>query len=170
MFLIASLAALPACKKSDEAGVAALAELRNAEGVVVGEATFEETDGGVKIRFEGRNLPPGPHGFHIHEHGDCTPPGFESAGDHFNPTSAQHGLRDPAGPHAGDLPNLEVADDGSVVVEVVAHNLTLAQTGEMSLLSGDGTALVIHAEADDQITDPAGAAGPRIACGVIRSR
>lgn len=158
------LLASPACKRDDASVVATL---RNADGGPVGEATFEEVDGGVKIRFEGDNLPPGAHGFHIHEHGKCEAPSFESAGGHFNPTDARHGLASPNGPHVGDLPNLEVEVNGRVVTEVIARGATLDSSGENSLLAGDGTALVVHAGEDDQMTDPAGNAGDRIACGVI---
>jgi superoxide dismutase, Cu-Zn family len=167
--LIISLAALPACRR-DMGAREGVAELRDADGGVVGVAILQEVDDGVRINFSGTNLPPGPRGFHIHETGECTPPTFESAGEHFNPTDAGHGLADPEGPHVGDLPNLVVAADGTVEVTVVASGATLADTGELSLVAGDGTALVIHAEADDQITDPAGGAGDRIACGVIRRR
>jgi len=162
-----SLVALPACKR-DEGG--AVAELRNPQGATVGEATLEEVEDGVRIRFEASDLPPGPHGFHIHETGDCTAPTFESAGGHFNPTNASHGLEDPDGPHLGDLPNIEVGVNGMVTVDVIARGVTLADTGETSLLAGDGTALVVHADPDDNVTDPAGNAGDRIACGVISPR
>lgn len=170
VFLLAVFAALPACKRTGIGSAGAVAEMRDANGVVVGHATFEAVDGGVEIHFEGENLPPGPRGFHIHEVGDCTPPTFESAGDHFNPGQAEHGLQNPAGPHAGDLPNLEVADDGTVVLDAIAKGVTLDATGERSLLSGKGTALVIHAGRDDQRTDPSGGSGDPIACGVIRGR
>lgn len=166
--LIISLAALPACR--DRTAQEAVAELRNAEGEVVGTAIMQEVEEGVQIAFTAMNLPPGPRGIHIHETGECVPPGFESAGPHFNPTDASHGLADPEGPHLGDLPNLVVEPDGTAEVTFVAQRANLAAMGERSLLAGDGTALVIHAEPDDQITDPAGGAGERIACGVIRRR
>jgi Cu-Zn family superoxide dismutase len=149
--------------------VSATAELRNSEGEVIGEATFEEVDTGVRIQFEGENLPPGLHGFHIHENGECSPPGFESAGDHFNPTHTQHGLQSPEGPHAGDLPNLDVDENGTARMDFVASGLSLDATSERSLMTGNGTALVIHETQDDQVTDPSGNSGARIACGVIRA-
>lgn len=165
-----SLAALPGCKKSDEGAGGPTAELRNAAGEVVGEATFERVDNGVRIQFEGKNLPPGTHGFHIHENGECTPPTFETAGNHFNPTAAQHGLQNPQGPHGGDLPNLEVDANGTGRMDYVAKDLTLEPSGDRSLVAGNGTALVIHESADDQVSDPSGNSGGRIACGVIRAR
>lgn len=168
--IVTVLAALPACKKGDEGTASAVAELRDDAGGVVGEATFEQVDGGVRIQFEGENLPPGTHGFHIHENGECTPPTFESAGEHFNPTAAQHGLQNPEGPHGGDLPNLEVDVNGTARLDFIATGVTLDATSEKSLLAGNGTALVIHAGQDDQVTDPSGDSGARIACGVIRAQ
>lgn len=165
--LIVSLVALPACKR--ETGEV-VAELRNPAGATVGEATLEAVEDGVRIRLEGSDLPPGSHGFHIHENGECTPPTFESAGGHFNPTNASHGLEDPAGPHLGDLPNIEVGVNGTVTVDVIARGVTLAETGETSLVAGNGTALVVHAQPDDNVSDPSGNAGDRIACGVITQR
>ena len=119
------------------------------------------------IKVNAKDLPEGPHGFHFHEVGNCEVPDFESAGGHFNPTEADHGLEQDNGPHAGDLPNLEVGEDGIVDEEFVAEHVTL-KTGEVnSLLQEGGTALVIHAEADDGTTQPSGNSGDRIVCGVI---
>jgi superoxide dismutase, Cu-Zn family len=169
--LIVSSMSLSACRRAEDKDARqAVAELRNSEGAMVGQATFEEVDQGVRVVFEGYNLPPGTRGIHIHEVGQCDPPSFESAGDHFNPTQAAHGLEDPAGPHAGDLPNLVVAENGTATLTAVAGGATLETTGERSLFAGAGTALVIHEGVDDQRTDPAGDSGPRIACGVIRPR
>jgi Cu-Zn family superoxide dismutase len=167
---VATLVASSACRKDQDEYAAAATELRNADGEVIGEATFEEVDAGVRIHFEGQNLPPGIHGFHIHENGECNPPTFESAGEHFNPTHAQHGLRNPEGPHAGDLPNLEVAADGTAELDFVIHGVSLEASSERSLLTGNGTALVVHADPDDQSSNPSGNSGDRIACGVIRAR
>jgi Cu-Zn family superoxide dismutase len=143
----------------------ATAGLADASGQSVGTATLTETPHGVLIRAELNNLPPGEHGLHIHETGQCTPP-FETAGGHFNPAGAQHGLLNEAGPHAGDMPNIHVPDGGAITVEVLNTFVTLSG-GATSLMDADGSALMIHAMADDYTTDPAGEAGDRIACGVI---
>ena len=143
----------------------AKAELRNAKGEVVGSATFTEGPGGVKVSIQVSKLPPGTHGFHIHAVGKCEPPGFTSAGGHFNPHGKKHGLKSPEGPHAGDLPNLVVGPAGTAKAEVVAALVTLG-SGKHSLFHPDGTALVIHADPDDEKTDPTGNAGARIACGI----
>ena len=108
----------------------------------------------------------GPHAFHIHEQGNCELPGFKSAGGHFNPRGKKHGVKNPQGHHAGDLPNLVVGSDGEVEIEVIAGGVTLGP-GANSLLSKSGTSLVIHADPDDDLTDPAGNAGARIACGAV---
>lgn len=144
-----------------------LVSLQNAEGEVVGTATLTPADTGVNIKLEGENLPPGTKGFHIHEVGKCDPPDFESAGSHYNPTDAKHGFDHSDGPHAGDLENIEVADDGTVTAEVTADKLTLDRESENTLYTEEGTALVIHSDADDYTSQPAGDAGDRIACGVI---
>jgi Cu-Zn family superoxide dismutase len=151
-----------------EAPGLATAELMNPEGRVVGIAVITESpEVGVRITLNAYGLPPGPHGFHIHAVGKCEPPDFKSAAGHFNPYGRKHGLRNPEGNHAGDLLNLMVDPDGTAAALRTAP-ATLGP-GKGSLMEADGTAIVIHRGPDDYMTDPAGEAGPRIACGVIRA-
>jgi Cu-Zn family superoxide dismutase len=147
-------------------GATATAELRDAGGRIVGQATLTEVSGGVRIVLEASGLPPGPKGVHLHAVGTCEGPGFASAGDHLNPTHKQHGLLNPNGPHAGDLPNLTVGADGKGRLETFTERVSLGP-GTASLFDEDGTALVVHAAPDDFRTDPSGNSGPRIACGVV---
>ncbi|GEN30807.1 Cu-Zn family superoxide dismutase [Cerasibacillus quisquiliarum] len=142
--------------------------MQNTEGEKIGEASLSQVEDGVLISLQASHLPPGLHGFHIHEKGMCEKPTFESAGPHFNPTNKKHGFDHPEGPHAGDLPNIEVKEDGTIQVEIVAKMVTLEMGKENSLLQDGGTSLVIHSEADDYYSQPAGNAGDRIACGVIK--
>lgn len=141
--------------------------LMNSEGERTGIATLEQAEEGVLIHLEAWGLPEGIHGFHIHEKGLCKKPDFESAGEHFNPTNAKHGFENPQGPHAGDLPNIEVGEDGTVKKTVIVDMVTLEKGEKNSLLHEGGTALIIHADPDDYISQPAGNSGARIACGVI---
>jgi Cu-Zn family superoxide dismutase len=151
------------------AGLAATAELRDSNGQAVGTATLTEVTGGVRIVLDARGLPPGVKSVHIHEVGRCDPPGFTSAGGHFNPARRQHGLMNPQGPHAGDLPNITIAPDGTGRLETMNEHITLGAEPN-SLLDADGSALVVHAAPDDFMTDPTGNSGARIACGVIVKR
>ncbi len=144
----------------------AKAELHNSQGQLVGIATLTEGANGVTIVAHVQNLPPGYHGFHIHETGECQAPDFKSAGEHFNPQGTEHGLADPKGPHAGDLPNLLVAPDGVGMIVTQAPLGTLKE-GKNSLFHSEGTALVIHSKPDDFRTNPSGDSGDRLACGVI---
>ena len=116
--------------------------------------------------LEAKGVPPGAHGVHLHEVGKCEGPSFDSAGGHMNPDGKSHGLLNPAGPHAGDLPNLTVESGGTGRLETMNTRITLA-AGPASILDSDGTALVIHTSPDDFTTDPAGGSGARIACGVV---
>lgn len=154
-------------KEVKEAEEGVVVDLHNSGGEQVATAHLSEEEEGVTIKLEGTNLSPGEHGFHIHEKGVCEPPDFESAGGHFNPTGAEHGLQNPKGPHAGDLENITVLEDGTVETEVTASMVTLEEGKENSLFQEGGTSLVIHSDADDYVSQPAGNAGDRIACGVI---
>lgn len=144
----------------------ARAEIKDADGKTVGEATLEQKGAGVQVTATLSGLPPGTHAFHVHEMGKCEPP-FESAGGHFNPTNKQHGKNNPLGPHAGDLPNLQVDQNGRAKVVTTIPDASLG-SGKGGLLDADGSALVVHEGADDERSDPAGNAGKRIACGVIQ--
>ncbi|MBC7544220.1 MAG: superoxide dismutase family protein [Candidatus Sericytochromatia bacterium] len=144
----------------------AKAELRNTKGEVIGDARFVEGPAGVLISIKAKGLPPGSHGIHIHETGACDAPKFTSAGGHFHPEKHDHGFMHATGAHSGDLTNLVVAADGTVETELLAPKVTL-QSGTASLLKPRGTALIIHAKADDYKSQPAGDAGDRIACGMI---
>src|SRR5688500_6304438 len=141
-------------------------DLRNATGSSVGTVTLDNTAQGVLMTATLSGLPPGTHGFHFHTVGQCAPT-FEAAGEHFNPAKKQHGLRNSAGPHAGDLPNLNVPESGTVRLEMVASGVSLG-SGKNNLLDGNGSALVVHTFADDNVTDPAGNSGTRVACGVVQ--
>jgi Cu-Zn family superoxide dismutase len=140
--------------------------LKDKDGKPVGSATLIETPEGVRVAVTGYRLPPGAHGLHVHAVGRCDPPEFTTADGHFNPGNKQHGKMNPAGPHAGDLPNLMVAASGQGGIDVTTRAFTLSP-GAGSLLGDKGTAIVVHANADDDKTDPTGNSGGRIACGVI---
>ncbi|WOV85656.1 superoxide dismutase family protein [Sporosarcina jeotgali] len=145
-----------------------LVDLKDTDGKTTGTAELEETDDGVNVHVKAEGLPEGMHGFHFHETGVCEAPDFESAGGHFNPEETKHGLEMEGGPHAGDMPNLEVGEDGTVDDEFTAKNVTLELNEPNSLLTDTGTALVIHSGQDDGKTQPSGDSGERIACGVIK--
>lgn len=153
----------------DSKGGSAEAALLNGKGEEIGHATLFQLPEAVRIRIVISRLPPGIHAMHIHTVGECHGPGFTSAGAHFNPFGKRHGAQNKNGPHAGDLPNFEVREDGTAEVEVMALLVTLGP-GIHSLFPSGTTCLVIHEKPDDELTDPTGNAGARIACGIIVKR
>ncbi len=156
------LAAAPAASAGDTAA----AEIVNTEGTVIGKATFEQTASGVLISVEAAGLPPGGHGIHLHAVGACDPD-FKAATGHINPDGVKHGLRNPEGPDNGDLPNIFAAADGSARAEFFTTRVSVAGGGMPALLDGDGSAVIIHENPDDHMSQPIGGAGGRIGCGVI---
>ena len=141
-------------------------EMKDAQGQSLGTATVTAAMGGAHIQLDLKGLTPGEHALHVHATPTCEGPAFTSAGGHFNPAGKKHGLKSPDGAHAGDMENFVVAADGTAKGMVMAHGVTLGSEAN-SVFANGGTALVIHAKGDDGVTDPAGAAGDRIACGVI---
>lgn len=145
----------------------AVANLQSPDGQPLGEVEFQQGPNGVLVMADLSGLPEGVHAFHIHTTGACSPD-FTAAGGHFNPTDKNHGFMSEGGPHLGDTPNIHVSDNGNLVTEVFLHDVTV-DGDDNRLMDNDGAAVVIHAGADDNETDPAGAAGNRIACGVIEA-
>ena len=146
-------------------GERAVAQMKDHGGQSLGTITLLETPQGVLLSGDLTHLTPGPHGFHVHGVGKCEPP-FTSATGHFNPDGKKHGFHATSGSHAGDLPNLHASLDGKAVVDMMAQGLSLSG-GPRSVIDQDGSAIVLHAKADDYTADPAGNSGDRIACGVI---
>jgi len=146
----------------------AMATLKDAAGATVGSVSLSETNAGVLLSGSLSGIGSGTHGVHVHAVGRCEPPDFATAGGHFNPEQRQHGFRNPAGAHAGDLTNISLPAGGALTFDLLLPRATLR--GKTALLDGDGSAIVVHASADDYITDPSGNSGSRIACGVIVAR
>lgn len=148
----------------------AVGEIINRQGDVIGSATFYEATNGVLMRLSVANLPSGPHGMHFHALGTCDDPndGFKATGGHIMPEGKPHGYRNAGGPHAGNLPNLIVGEDGRTTVELYTNLVTMFD-GDAALLDADGSTLIIHENQDDHITQPIGGAGGRIGCALIKA-
>jgi Cu-Zn family superoxide dismutase len=140
------------------------AAMLDSTGKDLGTLVLSDVPEGIMMMGSLKGLPPGEHGIHLHATGSCTP--FAAAQGHWNPTSKEHGKDNPKGPHMGDTPNITVGADGSVSVMVTSPGGSLK--GANALLDADGAAVVIHAKADDYKSQPAGNAGDRIACGVVK--
>ena len=167
--IVIAATVLAGCAYDEPQGGAPMA-LVNASGQSIGTVRAVQTSGGVTFRINAAGLPHGIHGVHVHSVGRCDPPDFSSAGPHWNPTSRKHGTNNPAGPHAGDMPNVEVAANGVLTaVETLPGASLVSPPGTPgSLLDADGAALVIHAGPDDYMTDPSGNSGARIACAILQ--
>ena len=145
----------------------ASATLVDGAGAMIGWAKLtEDATGRVHVNVQVDGLTPGQHGIHLHAIGSCIGPAFTSAGGHHNPLGTQHGLDNPAGAHAGDLPNLDVNVVGRGRLQATTERVTLS-AGPVGLFDANGSAIIIHAAQDDQVTDPTGNSGARVACGVI---
>jgi Cu-Zn family superoxide dismutase len=148
-------------------------EMAGLESEGFGTIQLSETKAGVLLSLNLENLPEGERGFHIHETGLCDgDKSFSSAGGHFNPGGHAHGMKSPEGAHAGDMPNIVIDTNGTLTAQILNRDVSLQQEGGMpegraSLYDADGSSLIIHADADDHVSQPSGNAGPRIACGVI---
>jgi Cu-Zn family superoxide dismutase len=145
--------------------------LVNASGEVIGQVRGGDSAKGAMLLVEARGLPAGIHGIHIHDVGACDPPGFESAGPHWNPLGRQHGTQNPRGPHMGDIQNVTVGADGRLRTEILVPGSYLRTSGRKAgsyqILDLNGASLVIHAKPDDYKTDPSGNSGARIACAIL---
>src|SRR5258707_252433 len=159
--LLSAAAASPAAAET-----LANAQLNDGSGKAVGDVDLVQTPAGVLIKLQLKGIAPGEHAIHVHAVGKCDAP-FESAGPHFNPTNHKHGMLSGEG-HAGDMPNLHVPQSGELSVDVVNAAISLEKGKPNSVFDTDGSALVLHAKADDYKSDPAGNSGDRIACGVIQ--
>ncbi len=176
MALAVSALVLTACASTQLPSnrvAAATVTIRGAGGDERGTADiWQDRDNIVHVDVQVNGMPPGPHGIHFHEIGACTGSGttaFASAGSHYNPLGRQHGLDNPAGPHGGDAPNFTVAADGTGRATFTTDRISLTP-GSTTLFDRDGSSIVIHARADDQISQPAGNSGRRLACGVVERR
>lgn len=168
LFLTAAAAAfatasLVGCETAREPAGGPPMPLVNSAGQVIGSVRAWQTSGGISFHVEATGLPHGIHGIHVHPIGRCDPPDFGSAGTHWNPGNRQHGLNNPLGPHAGDLPNVTVAANGVLSETVILPHASMAQ-----LLDADGASILIHSNADDYVSQPSGNSGAKIACAVIR--
>jgi Cu-Zn family superoxide dismutase len=147
-------------------GPRATGQLIDRAGAPVGRVDLEQIDAGVRLTVEASGLTPGQHGIHVHAVGKCEAAAFTTAAGHFNPASKKHGLKNPEGAHGGDLPNLTADANGRARFTATTNLVTLA-AGPTSVFDADGAAVVIHAGPDDEMTDPAGNSGDRVACAVL---
>ena len=163
--------AVVGCGESGESpgevsGNVARAQLLGVDKVEYGEVIIAQGDGQLIVNVDAKNMPPGPHGIHIHTIGKCEGPDFKSAEGHWNPTEKEHGFENTKGAHRGDFFNLDIGDDGTGSLEATIDGGSLKE-GEEALLDSDGAAFVVHEGPDDLKSDPSGESGGRLACGVF---
>ena len=148
------------------ADIVAIANLARANGDQVGQARLTRAGDRLVLKISASGMTPGTHGLHLHSVGKSLPPEFTSAGGHLNPGGNSHGMNSANPSHLGDLPNLEVGADGKGSARNQLPGNSASDLGY--IFDADGTAIVLHANADDYRSDPTGNAGPRVACGVLR--
>jgi Cu-Zn family superoxide dismutase len=169
MCSVASVVALGAVQMQAQGPKEVKVKLQDVKGADAGTVTFKTVKKGVKVTVKLENLPFGPHGVHVHQNAVCEAPDFKSAGGHFNPDNKHHGYQNGEGHHNGDLPdNINVGEDHKGEANFVLTSISLDPKAPNSLLLNGGTSVVVHEHADDEKTDPAGNAGNRVACGVIK--
>jgi Cu-Zn family superoxide dismutase len=171
LMTIALCAACASASRMANAVSRATAIMYNTNGAAIGTAElWQDPNGMVNVEIASLSLPPGTHGIHFHEVAKCEggATAFSTAGAHYNPGGKQHGLSNPLGPHAGDAPNIVIPASGAGKVSFSTDRVTLTP-GTLSLFDADGSSIVVHANADDQISQPSGNSGGRIACGVVRA-
>lgn len=163
-----TMAMASATEQSPAANAAPMAhaKLLAGDGAPRGEAMVAQGTDGLHVTVQAQGLTPGPHAVHVHMTGTCTAPDFTSAGGHWNPTGHKHGKDNPEGMHMGDMPNMLVGADGTGKMEYIIPGAVISG-GATPLFDADGAAVVVHAQADDNKTDPAGNAGGRVACGAL---
>lgn len=163
-----AISALAAQAQLNVMGEKVKVNMKTGDGRDAGTVTLKQVKEGVKVTAKLKNLPIGDHAIHVHEVAKCDGPDFKTAGPHLNPDGKKHGFKNPAGPHAGDMPlNLTVGADGTVDSSFLAKSITLDPGAPNSVFAHGGTSIVVHEKADDMMTDPSGASGNRIACGVV---
>lgn len=168
LLILASVACSTATRMRN-AAARAEAVMYNSSGAPIGTAQlWQDGSGVVNVQVASISLPAGTHGIHFHDAGKCEGPGFTTAGGHYNPMGMEHGLQNPRGPHAGDNQNIVIPPSGVGNISFSTDRVSLTP-GTRSLLDADGSALVVHAGADDQVTNPSGNSGARIACGVVHA-
>jgi Cu-Zn family superoxide dismutase len=168
---LAMFAACSSLQRAENSVALGVAPIRDVNGALVGTAQLsQDANGVVRVDVASLALPAGTHGVHFHQVGKCEggTTAFSTAGGHFNPSSKEHGLSNPNGPHAGDAPNAVIPASGIGAVSFTTNRVTLTP-GPTSLFDADGSAIVVHAGADDQVSQPSGNSGARIACGVVQS-
>ena len=144
-------------------------DLKSSTGADAGTVTFKTVKKGVKVTIHLQDMAFGPHGVHIHQNAVCDAPDFKGAGGHFNPDGKHHGYMNMAGHHNGDMPsNVMVGEDHKGEASFVLTSISLDRNAPDSLMLNGGTSVVVHEHADDEKTDPAGNAGNRVACGVVK--
>jgi len=164
--LFLSILALSLSSAAKSRAAKTVVQLKDAKGQSVGSAVIKPAATGVAIKLQLKGLSAGEHAIHVHQNAKCDAPDFKSAGPHFNPDGKKHGLENPEGHHAGDMPNFTVNPMGRASATIQDKDVNLGSDSH-SVFSNGGTALVVHAKADDMKTDPSGNSGDRIACGVI---